>query len=87
MSDPVTHEDIANRLDRGDDKFHAIERRLSAIEEKQDRTNEILEAWVAVKGTGNFIIWWGKVMAGGVVILTGLLAIAKFKLLGIFGGA
>lgn len=83
---PVSHEDLADRLDRGDDKFAAIEQRLQAIEEKQDRTNELLEAWVAVKGTGSFIIWLGKVFGGWAVILTALAAATKFRLWTAFGG-
>lgn len=83
---PVSHEDIAERLDRGHIKFGFIEARLAAIEEKQDRTNEMLEAWVAVKGTGGFIIWAGKVVGGWMVIAAATLSILKFKLWTIFGG-
>jgi hypothetical protein len=88
----VTHADIANRLDRGDGKFVAIEARLGAIEaaqaqslEQQERTNELLEAWIAMKGLGNFIIWWGKVFGGLIVIGTAILTVLKLKLLTVLG--
>lgn len=104
---PVSHEDIADRLDRGDTKFAAIEVALGQIREEQQairseqqraadeqaraadeqkKIREIVEAWVAVKGAGNFIIWWGKVVAGATVILATLLAMAKFKLWTVLGG-
>ena len=93
MRQPVSHEDIADRLDRGDGKFVLIEARLSAIEqaqtlslEEQKRTREILEAWVAAKGAGEFIIWAGKVLGGWMVIIAALLSILKFKLWTIFEG-
>lgn len=53
---------------------------LAANTEAVTKLAEVQEAWVAVKGTGNFIIWWGKVAAGATVILASLLSIIKFEL-------
>lgn len=47
---------------------------------------EIQDAWVAVKGTGNFIIWWGKVVSGLLLGLASMLALIKFQLLSVLSG-
>ena len=90
---PVTHEDLADRLAAGDVKFVSIEAQLAAIAvaqaaiaEEQKKTREILEAWAAGKAAGEFIIWLGKVLGGWVVIVTAVLAATKFRLWTVFGG-
>jgi hypothetical protein len=88
-----THADIMDRLDRGDKRFDDIEailKDLKASQAEQAKTmlklSEVQDAWVAVKGTGNFIIWWGKIMAAGAVIVASLLSIVKYQLWRVLGG-
>lgn len=69
----VTHEQLAERLDRGDMRFQAIEKRLAALEDQtgclpkmqQDvsATREIVEALSAVKTVARFIKWSASLAA------------------------
>lgn len=93
----ITHEDIMARLERGDERFREIAKLLEELPEMRSdlkantaaikRMAEIQDAWITIKGTGNSIIWLGKVLGGLLVILASLGAIVKFQLWAIIGKA
>lgn len=67
----ATHEDIMDRLKRGEDRFAHIEAQqaaildalkpLESVREDVAATKEIVEAWSAVKTAGNFLRWIGPI--------------------------
>lgn len=72
----VSHEDIVERLERGDNRFRCIEEKMDAIlnslegiRSEVGATKEIVEAWGAVKTAGKFIKWLGGVVAAAIAIL------------------
>lgn len=88
----ATHDDIMDRLGRGDDRFRRIEEQQAAIlaaleplkgvREDVAATKEIVEAWAAVKTMGKFIKWAG----GLILVVSGVLVAMKSGLATIMGG-
>lgn len=86
---PTSHEDLAEQLNRGSEKFVMIEERLSEISTKLEclpqmqkdisATKEIVEAWGAIKTFGKFFKWVGGVVAG----LLAFILIAKASVKGL----
>lgn len=83
----ITHEDLNDRLGRGEARFTVIEGKLDAIASaldtlpdmarKIDETRDIVEAWHAVKTGGKFLKWLGGIavaIAAIWAILKGMLA-------------
>lgn len=69
----ITHEQLAERLDRGDMRFQAIEKELADLKQavapipemRKDvaATREIVEALSAVKTVARFIKWSASLVA------------------------
>lgn len=85
MTDQTTHRDIADRLDKGNERFAVIESKLVEIADHLKAldalpqmqadiaaTKEIVEAWSAVKWIGRFFKWLG-IVAAAVTALAGML--------------
>lgn len=76
-----TMDDIADRLNQGQDRFNAMERDIAAIREMVAHmqadvadTKEIVEAWTTVKNTGRALKWLGGIVAaiGAIIVATKL---------------
>ena len=75
MTGPVTHEQLAERLDKGDRRFGAIEEKLDALIESVDKLTatvepikddisvikEMTSGWRAVGTIGKFAKWVGSI--------------------------
>ena len=69
----VSHEELAERLDHGSERFAAIEVALAkialavepipAMQEELTKTRELVEAWSAVKTVGRFLKWSSGIIA------------------------
>jgi len=69
----ITHEQLAERLDRGDRRFQAIEKKLACLDERTAglpqmqadvaATRELVEALSAVKTVARFIKWSASLVA------------------------
>lgn len=86
----ITHEQLAERLDRGDRRFQAIETKLASLEEQTGclpqmqadvaATRELVEALSAVKTVARFIKWSASLAAA----LAALWAIVRASAKGLF---
>lgn len=91
----VSHEDIDNRLERGEGRFTAIEKKLDeligavttlteTVEPIRDDISTIKEmtgGWKAIGIAGRFVKWAGGVAAAIVAVLVVIKAGAKALLL------
>lgn len=78
MSAPVFHEAIMHRLESGDERFAAIEKKLDAVLEAVKpipqmqadiaETRELVEAWGAIKTVGRFVKWASGLLGGFAVV-------------------
>lgn len=73
----VTHEQLGERLDQGDQRFANIERKLDDLAKDVSATRDLLEAMAAVKSVARFIKWSGGIAAAIVAFWALAKAIAR----------
>lgn len=84
--DAVSHEDLADRLDKGDGQFVSINEKLEAIataleplpQMQRDiaKTREIVETYETIKNLAKFVKWASGAVAGVLAIWVFLKAMA-----------
>jgi hypothetical protein len=67
MTDPVSHKDLADRLDRGDKRFDVLDAKQDAMAQDLAKVRELVELMTIAKTAGRFAIGTARVIkwAGG----------------------